>query len=404
MFSHKLSMDVNLSIVDAQLNTIKKIDLPNEVEVPDDYIDFLIKEANGVLLKKQSIPFRSFTRQFMAMLDYSLCTDAGTEPVTSSTNNKLAVSSKYTFMHMAPAAADSSYGILVGTSSVAMNYKDWTLYGPCTHGSGVNQFSYAAPTFDNITISGSIHKITARRVVTNLNASSINVKECGVVTTDVASSNYKILVCRDTIQYDNTPIDVTVAQNQSLEVVYNFYIDTANGFTSNFVTYLHESMKTTNSSLVPLHGVSTVVTYINTDLQYSTLRMNSAQGVTPVGICVGSDATTYVTSSTNYRLGNMIPHGSSSGQLVYGPTTYSTYTASVANQCMTSYIIRRFTNNSGGTVQIREVGIISPGLFGAGSTAGNNILIYRKETGVINLLDGQSLDAAFAINISSSIL
>jgi hypothetical protein len=83
------------------------------------------------------------------------------------------------------------------------------------------------------------------------------------------------------------------------------------------------------------------------------LSLNAGSGVSTYGIVVGSSDTP-VTRDDN-KLGSQISHGTGVSQLMYGamshdaPTTYST-----------GYLIRAirvFTNNSGDSVTVKEVGV-----------------------------------------------
>jgi len=75
---------------------------------------------------------------------------------------------------------------------------------------------------------------------------------------------------------------------------------------------------------------------------------NGAQGSTDHGIQIGDDGTTETVTDT--ALGNQLTTGIS-----YGATTISP--ASVAAPNATLDITRTFTNNTGGSVTIREVGV-----------------------------------------------
>jgi hypothetical protein len=73
---------------------------------------------------------------------------------------------------------------------------------------------------------------------------------------------------------------------------------------------------------------------------------------TSAGILVGSSDTPV--SLAQYNLQALIAHGTGSGQLSYGNTTVEDLTTD------TTYlfrIIRTFTNNSGSTVTVREIGL-----------------------------------------------
>ena len=395
MESHKLSLDLQLTVRDESMQPVSSFQIPNEVEAPDDYIEFLIKEANGVVSQREKIPFRSFTRNFMSGLDISL--NNGTSYNTTSSAGAQTVQPWFNMFRCPAAVGDTNYGILVGTGSTAMKSTDFKLVYTTPHGAGLNQLNYGAMVFDQIVSSGSLRRLSFRRNFLNQNAASVTVREVGWLTWNYNSNTY-FLLARDLLQYDGTDINVTVAQNQTLEVVYNFYTDVNQGFVDNFFQWWRGGASTDSAApQVPLHGFTTTYNYFVTSNYITTGYINYGSNVWPYGIALGSDdGTVYPLSSSNWKLGNQITSGSGTGQLVYGTTLYGPFTASIASQSMTSTITRRFTNSSGGTVQIKEAGLISNAPFGLA-------LLSRKLTGTVNLLDSQTLDVAFLLSVSSSI-
>ena len=74
------------------------------------------------------------------------------------------------------------------------------------------------------------------------------------------------------------------------------------------------------------------------------------------GIVVGTDATPV--SVNDYQLITRIVHGSGSGQLVAGYTAYPA-DVTISGSTASFFITRAFTNGSGGSITIREVGLYS---------------------------------------------
>jgi hypothetical protein len=75
-------------------------------------------------------------------------------------------------------------------------------------------------------------------------------------------------------------------------------------------------------------------------------------GETSAGILVGTSDTPV--SLGQYNLLGLIPHGSGSGQLNYGATVVEDLTTDTAYYFR---IIRTFTNNSGASITVREIGL-----------------------------------------------
>jgi hypothetical protein len=86
----------------------------------------------------------------------------------------------------------------------------------------------------------------------------------------------------------------------------------------------------------------------------SFFRADAGAGVSSHGIVVGSSDTPV--TRDDYKLGSQIAHGNGTGQLMYGAMSWDTPTA-----YGTGYLIRAirvFTNNSGGDVTVKEIGVI----------------------------------------------
>jgi hypothetical protein len=406
MNSHKMSIDTVCTIYDKDMQQISVIESPKEVEVSDDYIEFLVKEATGVIKQKEHIPMQSFVRNFMGYIDWGLSggtADVPTYAITRSNGTKqtsLSLNEGNYFRADGP-IHNHNYGIQVGTASNAVNWKDFTLYGSCSNGTSENQFLYDAQTVDAITTSGSLRKLTLRRLFLNESPSLITVRECAFLRFTYNFGVYEML-CRDVVQNDGTPINVDVDVHQTLEVTYNFIIDSNQGFVDNWLRMLSGNFMMLAS--VPVIIISGLQYKIDLNGTSTNTYFNGlyATGQWPTGICVGNDDVQFTSGST-YQLGNIISNGTSFGQLQYGDSQYSQYTASLVSQSMYSVMTRRFTNHSNNTVQVKEAGLIITGSIGSGATPAQQILIARKLTGTINLLAEQTLDVSFIFNVSASV-
>lgn len=120
-------------------------------------------------------------------------------------------------------------------------------------------------------------------------------------------------------------------------------------------------------------------------------------GDTSAGILVGSsDAPVQI---GQYNLQGLISHGTGANQLVYGATNVETITK---NGTWYFRVVRTFTNNSGGTVTVREMGLFvklgcysSPYIY--------SVMLARDViSGGINLANGQTLTLRYIIAHSIS--
>jgi len=111
----------------------------------------------------------------------------------------------------------------------------------------------------------------------------------------------------------------------------------------------------------------------------------------------GSDA---VFSKNDYSLGSKISHGTGSGQLLYGASTFET----VTDTDTTSYfrITRVFTNNSGASVTVKEIGIVIMHSIVSDSTSYTAYFLIVRDvlTSPSSVPDGATLTVRYKIQIS----
>jgi hypothetical protein len=398
MLSHKLSLDAKCIVYNKDMQIINTIESPHEIETTDDTIDFLVREANGVILQKETIPFRSFTRNFTSILDSGF-DNASSTPGTQSNNTKASIAGGGMFGVSASAAQDT-FGILVGTSSVEMNYMDYKLLGKCVNGNAINDLNklYYLSHESAVTITtGSLLGTSIKRSFINFSTSSVTILESGLMNRNASGVYY--LMTRDVVQNDGSAINVVVTPDSTLDVLYNFYFDTTQGWLYNWVLIFGASLSGLTVPVITLSGLPVNTNYANTgndnDLQFN---ITYAADTYPTGICVGSS--NIPVSSSDYRLGQIIEHGSDVNQLTYGASIYNLSQMNPVSQSAISTLTRRFTNDSFGTVVIREVGV----LMSNSKTSDINAaaLVIRKVVNQINLQAEHTLDVVFTFNVSSS--
>lgn len=86
--------------------------------------------------------------------------------------------------------------------------------------------------------------------------------------------------------------------------------------------------------------------------EYETGRIDAIANDDVYGLVVGTG--TNAEANDDYALQTQIAHGSGAGQLVHGATGL---TAPVSNGNVDLVVTRAFTNNSGGQINVREMGI-----------------------------------------------
>ena len=121
---------------------------------------------------------------------------------------------------------------------------------------------------------------------------------------------------------------------------------------------------------------------------------NAPAGETTAGICVGSSDTPV--SIDQYNLVSKIPHGSGAGQLLYGSSTAEDIVRT--SNTFSVKFIRTFTNNSGETVTVREIGLfIRLGMYG--SPHGYSCMLARDVLPTpIDIPNGATLTVRYIIS------
>jgi len=116
-------------------------------------------------------------------------------------------------------------------------------------------------------------------------------------------------------------------------------------------------------------------------------------GVDDYGILVGTGTTT--PDPTDYALEALIPHGSASGQLDYAGCGYvSTY---ISDGNIIFEVTRTFTNLSGATIGIREVGLASK----TNTTVAYQYFLLARDLYTHDLADGASITFSYRIRVTT---
>jgi hypothetical protein len=116
------------------------------------------------------------------------------------------------------------------------------------------------------------------------------------------------------------------------------------------------------------------------------------------GIIVGTSDTPNVLGT--YALGGKIAHGTSSGQLVYNPETVEDVTNPSGND-LQFRLTRTFTNNSGATITVKEVGLLVK-KWDASSTSRSWLVARDVLPSPVDVPDGATLTIRYVVKITVS--
>lgn len=159
-----------------------------------------------------------------------------------------------------------------------------------------------------------------------------------------------------------------------------------NSWTRNIIAMLYcQWANTTTSYLIDTGGTARAYSGSAT-----AMYVNAGSGVDTYGLQVGaSDAAFDV---TQYSLQAKIANGSAANQLQYG--TVSVDPPSSLGGAWQIRVIRVFSNVSGASVTVKEIGLVGQ------ISAGYNFLIARDVISPISVPNGSSLTVRYLISVS----
>jgi hypothetical protein len=135
---------------------------------------------------------------------------------------------------------------------------------------------------------------------------------------------------------------------------------------------------------------------ISTTAMYMNLSTLGDTGDVSQGIIVGTSDTT--NTLTTYALGGKIAHGTASGQLLYGAETIEDVTNPSGND-LQFRITRTFTNNSGATITVKEVGLLVKKMD---TTAASRSWLIARDVlpSAVDVPDGATLTIRYTVKIT----
>jgi len=141
------------------------------------------------------------------------------------------------------------------------------------------------------------------------------------------------------------------------------------------------------------------VTFVNTGGSAYSTSGGSALSVTDgsndnsYGIQIGTGTT--APAITNHSLTQLIPNGTSAGQMQYGAVTIMSPAINTTNNTGYITVTRAFTNNSGGSITVSEVGLV------ANFSGQNTLIIHDLLPTPITVPNGSTLSIAYEIQIAT---
>lgn len=306
---------------------------------PYGHFEVKLISKSGIVKKVVRKKVDSFIHHFWQLCDAQV--NAADPGVTGLDGTSEQIS---TGTHWEMNGTSGSYvGLAIGTGSQTVTIGTATLASYIQHGTGAGQMEYGVCSRQ---IENSERDLHLTRTFTNNSGASIDVTE---VAATISSSNSQTDPGRVVpLLVDNFPSAITVANGESIIVDYTFGWNVGNSNWKAFSSWWGDSSKDTWHRF---NGGTAQFTAESLDRMTNRWDADNDRD----GLIVGTGSTP--PTVTDWDLESLISHGSSAGQLDYGPTQ-STLNIDTGNNKAVWTWERVFNNNSGGDITINEVGLV----------------------------------------------
>ena len=129
---------------------------------------------------------------------------------------------------------------------------------------------------------------------------------------------------------------------------------------------------------------------------YNWIKMDAGSGDSTHGIRVGTG--TSAPTPTDYDLGALIAHGTGAGQLQYGASTIEA--TQIVDSTTSFRIVRTFTNASGSTITVKEIGLVYS-TYIASTTIGYIMIAKDLLGSPVDVLNGQTLTVRYIPSVTT---
>lgn len=138
----------------------------------------------------------------------------------------------------------------------------------------------------------------------------------------------------------------------------------AKSFLIQYLEFWYGAFRGVNYSCTDIYNAETPI-YEGARASTSVFRLDGPVGNNLYGIVVGTNAGSTPEDNENYKLDTQILHGAGAGQLTHNACTWDAPAIVGVNvECEGK---RSFTNNSGATVTVKEVGVYACGSIDVGT-------------------------------------
>jgi len=197
---------------------------------------------------------------------------------------------------------------------------------------------------------------------------------------------------------DNIQIYVELTVKDRNGKIIKHHKQRSHSFVANFLNFI------ANGFANPFGNNNVVFTMSNVDntsvISKAPLYADDSSNDDTYGIVVGTGTT--APTPQDYTLANKIPNGTSNGQLLYGSHSFNPSSGSVAISGNTSSfkISRTFTNQSGTSITVSEVGIISS-IYNGSDSQDYVLIIHDLLSSPITIANLSVLEITYTLSITT---
>jgi hypothetical protein len=182
------------------------------------------------------------------------------------------------------------------------------------------------------------------------------------------------------------------------------WTEPAHSLTQNFTLFIYALWASTSAELSDTSGYGLSVN----GASGGTMAINAPSGNNSYGIVVGSGATAGSTPSpSTYKLVAQIPQGTSSGQIEYGAVSLTA--TSTSGQTTSFTITRSFTNVSGASLSVTEIGLavyitgfaMTNVSTNSAITSDYILISYDIPSSAISVANGQTLTITYTFSVTT---
>jgi len=198
---------------------------------------------------------------------------------------------------------------------------------------------------------------------------------------------------------------ITIIVRDSNGNIVNIHRQRSHSPTKNFILYFVPIYYLYSNNISITITTTSGTTYTNSSnpafgISYPSNQSNMPSYLVMIAVGSGSQSNAY----NAYNLAAPIANGTGTGQLVYGSPSIST-SITVSGSSAYFYISQTFNNNSGGTVTITEVGIITgiSQLIVTGSVVGSTtqlLMWYDVLSSPISVPNGGSVTIYYTFTVN----